>query len=224
LSQSITRTFAAALVGALSLLAVAEQAMAQTPPQAPPTLLPITLEGNVERGARLAETCSGCHAVPGSRNGYPPFHVPKLGGQNADYLEIALQGYRVGSRSHPTMAAQASSLADQDIADIAAYFASIEGEKEAGKSDAGADLVEQGRSKAVACVQCHGQEGVAAAAQWPNLAGQHQSYLVHAIRQYKSGERKDIVMGPMASGLDDQAIEELAAFFAAQPWLYTLDP
>jgi cytochrome c553 len=223
LFETNTRTFVAALVLAAGSVFAADFAAAQTA-QTPPTLLPITLEGNVERGARLAQTCTGCHAVPGYRNGYPPYHVPKLGGQNADYIEVALQGYRVGSRSHPTMSAQAATLSDQDIADIAAYFASIPGDKETGKSGATPDLIERGRTKAIQCVQCHGQEGVAAAAQWPNLAGQHESYLLHAIRQYKSGARKDIVMGPMASGLDDQTIEELAAFFAAQPWLYTLEP
>ena len=56
-------------------------------------------------------------------NASPAYHVPKLGGQNADYLEVALQGYRRGTRGHGTMQAQASSLSDQDIADVAAYFA-----------------------------------------------------------------------------------------------------
>ena len=67
-----------------------------------PPLLPLPLEGDPARGAVLAETCAGCHGVPGYRNAYPSYHVPKLGGQNADYIEIALQGYRRGTRGHPT--------------------------------------------------------------------------------------------------------------------------
>ena len=93
----------------------------------------------------LATTCAGCHGVPGSHNAYPAYHVPKLGGQNADYLEVALQGYRRGTRSHPTMQVQAATLSDQDIADIAAYFSTYEGEPASGKSSASAVDIEAGK-------------------------------------------------------------------------------
>jgi len=187
-------------------------------PAAP--LAPITLEGDAARGVVLAETCNGCHGVPGSHNAYPSYHVPKLGGQNADYVEVALQGYRRGTRGHETMQAQAATLSDQDIADVAAYFASLPGEAEVGRMSGTALQVEEGRRKATACVQCHGQEGIAAAAQWPNLAGQHESYLLEALTQYKNGQRADMLMGPLMAPLDDATIEELAAFFAAQPHLH----
>jgi cytochrome c553 len=201
----------------LAALLVANTSGAQPPP-AP--LSPIALAGDAERGAVLAETCAGCHGVPGSHNAYPSYLVPKLGGQNADYIEVALQGYRRGTRPHPTMQAQASTLSDQDIADVAAYFASREGEAETGRTG-GTDLqVEEGRQKATACVQCHGQEGIAAAPQWPNLAGQHESYLMQALTQYKNGDRKDMLMGPLIAPLDDATIEQLAAFFASQPLLH----
>jgi cytochrome c553 len=72
----------------------------------------------------------------------------------------------------------------------------------------------------VTCVACHGQEGIAAAPQWPNLAGQHASYLTVALEQYKDGSRVDLVMNPLMLPLDDAAIEELAAFFASQPHLH----
>jgi cytochrome c553 len=55
---------------------------------------------------------------------------------------------------------------------------------------------------------------VAAAAQWPNLAGQHESYLMEALMQYKNGSRADMLMGPLVAPLDETTIEELAAFFA----------
>jgi cytochrome c553 len=118
------------------------------------------------------------------------------------------------------MQAQAASLSDQDIADVAAYFASREGEPEAGRMSGTALQIEEGRRKATACVQCHGQEGIAAATQWPNLAGQHQSYLLESLVQYKYGSRADMLMGPLIAPLDDATIEELAAFFAAQPHLH----
>jgi cytochrome c553 len=186
----------------------------------PAPLAPLAIEGDVERGAVLAETCAGCHGVAGYRNAYPSYHVPKLGGQNADYIEVALQGYRRGTRSHPTMQAQASSLTDQDIADVAAYLASAEGEPAVGKSAAGNLAIEEGRRIALTCVQCHGETGVAAAAQWPNLAGQHESYLEQALLQYKNGARNDVLMNQLVAPLDANSIAQLAAFFSAQAGLH----
>ena len=178
--------------------------------------------GDVERGRKLAYTCHGCHGIESYRNAYPNYSVPRLGGQNADYIEVALQGYRRGTRGHETMQAQAASLTDQDIADVAAYFSGLAGEPSTGKISHDALKVEAGKQKAAACVQCHGAEGVAAAPQWPNLAGQHESYLLQALTQYKSGERKDMIMNPMVAPLDEAAIEELAAYFASQPHLHDI--
>jgi cytochrome c553 len=80
--------------------------------------------GDAEAGRSKAFTCMGCHGVPSYTNAYPTYHVPKLGGQHAKYLVSALQGYKNGQRSHATMHAQAASLSDQDMEDIAAYFES----------------------------------------------------------------------------------------------------
>lgn len=209
-----------ALVALVSALASPARSDAQAPPQ---PLAPIALAGDAERGAVLAQTCAGCHGIPGAFNANPVYHVPKLGGQNADYMEVALQGYRRGTRGHATMQAQASSLADQDIADVAAYFAGVEGEPDAAKMSASAAQIEAGRAKAATCVACHGAEGVAAAPQWPNLAGQHESYLLEALEQYKDGSRVDMVMNPLMTPLDEASIEELAAFFSAQAHLHNTD-
>ena len=70
------------------------------------------------------ETCLGCHAIPGYKNAYPTYHVPKVGGQNEAYIISALIAYRDGQRDHDTMHGNAQGLSDQDIADIAAFFAS----------------------------------------------------------------------------------------------------
>jgi cytochrome c553 len=213
---------AAILAGVVCSAAFAQQSKAQPAPPAP--LMPITLAGDAERGAVIGQTCTGCHGIPGYYNASPAYHVPKLGGQHADYLEIALQGYRRGTRGHETMQAQASSLSDQDIADLAAYFESFDGKPETGRTRASKAQIEAGRAKAATCVACHGTEGVAAAPQWPNLAGQHETYLLEALEQYKNGGRVDMVMNPLAAPLDDQSIEELAAFFAAQPHLHNTEP
>lgn len=78
--------------------------------------------GDAAAGAQKAWLCAGCHGVPGSRNAYPVYHVPKLGGQHAQYLIAALKEYKEKQRAHPTMQAIAASLSDQDIADLAAFF------------------------------------------------------------------------------------------------------
>lgn len=216
------RVIAAAV--AILTCALGASAFAQTSAAPPAPLTPIALTGDAERGAVIAQTCTGCHGIPGYFNAHPAYHVPKLGGQNADYIEVALQGYRRGTRAHVTMQAQASSLSDQDIADVAAYFESFKGEAETGRTRASAAMIEAGRAKAATCVACHGPEGVAAASQWPNLAGQHENYLLAALEQYKDGGRVDLVMNPLIAPLDDAALEELAAFFAAQPHLYNTEP
>ncbi|MEA3411350.1 MAG: cytochrome c [Pseudomonadota bacterium] len=81
--------------------------------------------GDAEKGSSLAATCMGCHGIPSYTNVYPTYHVPKVGGQHADYIAAALKAYQSGERKHPTMQAQAASLSDQDMADIGAYFASF---------------------------------------------------------------------------------------------------
>lgn len=84
---------------------------------------PALAAGDAAAGKQKAFTCMGCHGVPSYTNVYPTYHVPKLGGQHAQYLVSALQAYKSGARQHPTMRAQAASLSEQDMADIAAFFA-----------------------------------------------------------------------------------------------------
>jgi cytochrome c553 len=81
--------------------------------------------GNAEAGQTKALPCMGCHAIESYNNVYPSYHVPRLGGQHEAYIVAALQAYKTGQRDHKTMVAQASSLSDQDMKDIAAYFVSI---------------------------------------------------------------------------------------------------
>jgi len=76
-------------------------------------------------GKDKAETCLGCHAIEGYNNVYPTYKVPKVAGQNADYIISALKSYRNKDRVHETMHANASALTDQDIIDIAKYFESL---------------------------------------------------------------------------------------------------
>ncbi len=84
--------------------------------------------GDPAAGMLKAQPCLGCHGVAGYSNVYPSYHVPKVGGQHADYIVAALKAYQSGQRSHPTMGAQAATMNDQDMADIAAYFATTSDE------------------------------------------------------------------------------------------------
>jgi cytochrome c553 len=82
-------------------------------------------EGDKAAGKTLVYTCAGCHGVPGYENAYPDYHVPRIAGQNEQYIINALHEYQQGHRKHPTMNAQAESLSEQNIEDIAAYLSSL---------------------------------------------------------------------------------------------------
>jgi len=177
---------------------------------------PAAAQGNAERGAKLAYTCQGCHGIEGYRNAYPSYRVPKLGGQKAAYLVAALQGYRDGTREHPTMQAQASSMSDEDMQDLAAYFSSVANETVAagGSETAGIEA-------ASTCVACHGQNGISVSPNWPTLAGQYEDYLRHALNQYRDGTRKNAVMAQMAAPLTDEDVKLLASYYASLKGLET---
>jgi cytochrome c553 len=86
----------------------------------------VAAEGDPAAGRAKAQTCLGCHAVPGYTNVYPSYRVPKLAGQRPQYIVSALKAYQQGKRPHPTMQANASNLSEQDMADIAAYLSGTE--------------------------------------------------------------------------------------------------
>lgn len=169
--------------------------------------------GDIERGRALADTCEGCHAVDSYNNVYPTYKVPRIAGQSTQYLTSALKAYRSGERNHDTMVAQAASMSDQDIADLAAYIASL------------AELSEEPAAAAAAppksntCAACHGPAGVSMIAQNPTLAGQHEDYLLETLRQYREGERTGAnatIMQTQIMSLSDADLAEIIAYFAEQ--------
>ena len=161
------------------------------------------------RGAQLAYTCQGCHGIPNYKNSYPVYSVPKLGGQHANYLVVALKEYASQDRPHATMHAQAATLSEQDMQDVTAYLSGQE-LKPSGKATGTAPKASQ------TCVACHGNDGVGILPEYPNLAGQHADYIENSLRSYRSGLRKNPVMGGMAAALTDQDIKELAAYYSSQ--------
>jgi cytochrome c553 len=178
---------------------------------------PVLAEGNEEQGRQLGFTCLGCHGIEGQRNAYPSFRVPRLGGQGRDYIENALRAYRDGTRPHPTMRAQASSLTDDDIDSLLAWF-----ETSGTASQVATAEQVKGVAAAQVCVTCHGVDGTGVVPQPPVLAGQHADYLVHALKQYKEGTRSGNVMTAFAATLSEADMELIAGYYASQDGLKTL--
>lgn len=171
--------------------------------------------GDAVLGEKKFYTCYGCHGVVNYKNAYPDYNVPKLRHQNAAYIIAALQEYRNGDRPHATMHAQAASLSDQDMEDIAAYLQ-------------GPDPVKPGSATAnppkqvAACVACHGEAGLGVEAPLTPkpaiLAGQHVDYLEQALKAYRNGRRKNVVMDGMAQLLTSEEDVKIAAeYFSSQP-------
>jgi cytochrome c553 len=184
-------------------------------------VMSVQAAGDAEHGAVLANACLGCHGIPGYRNGYPSYRVPKLGGQEEEYIVIGLQGYKNLGRAHPNMRAQSATLTDQDMRDLAAYFVA-QGGLEDGSAPSGAQVA-RGGEKAAVCGACHGENGASPAPNWPSLAGQHEDYLVEVMGQYKNGQRSDPVMVGQVVNLSDEDIEDIAAFYSVQPGLFTVE-
>ena len=82
--------------------------------------------GDIEAGANKVSMCVGCHGIPNYKTAFPKtYRVPRIAGQKVEYLVSALKAYRGGQRNHPSMKAVAGSMTDQDIADISAYYSSL---------------------------------------------------------------------------------------------------
>jgi cytochrome c553 len=172
---------------------------------------------DVARGAKLAYTCHGCHGIPNYKNAYPVYSVPKLGGQHTAYMVAALKEYASQDRAHPTMHSHAVTMSEQDMQDITAYLSGQE-LKPTGKAVGAAPKAAQ------PCIACHGSEGVGILPEYPNLAGQHEDYIQNSLKAYRSGQRKNPVMGGMAANLTDADIRELARYYSSQrPGLCSTD-
>lgn len=141
--------------------------------------------GDAEAGKGKTVACGACHGADGNSL-VPSF--PKLAGQHAGYLLKQMQDIKSGARPVPTMAGQLDAMSDQDLADIAAYFASQTPTRGATKEA----LVELGervwragvREKGIAaCAACHSPTGAGnGPAKYPALSGQHADYIAAALR------------------------------------------
>jgi len=176
-------------------------------------------DGDAAVGKTKAAMCIGCHGIPGYQSSFPEIHkVPKIAGQSGPYLAAALTAYQKGERRHPTMRGIAGSLGEQDIADLAAFYAGLNPGAKAPQAlqpapPAVAALLQKG-----ACVSCHGANlSQPIDPSYPKLAGQHPDYLYVALKSYTiDGNphvgRANPIMGAMARQFKLSELKELARF------------
>lgn len=168
-------------------------------------------EIDVMEGKYAFETCRGCHSAPNYSNVYPTYYVPKIGGQRKEYIASALEAYRNGVRPHGPMFANAYDLTDKVTEAMALYVETFAAKKSKAPHTAGNP--HQGEVLAKACLSCHTSDlgdGLLA----PILAGQHENYLVKAMKEYQSGKRKDPLMQSMLAAFSAEDLDNLAAYFA----------
>ena len=180
---------------------------------------------SAQAGEKKAAMCIGCHGIPDYKASFPEiYRVPMIAGQSAKYIVSALGQYKKGDRKHPTMRAIAASLTDQDMADLAAFYAN-EAKSEAPPaapsvtaSPEVAELLKKGN-----CESCHGKNYSSPIdPTYPKLAGQHGDYLYAALREYQTDKnpqvgRDNAIMMGMARPFTHAEAKTLANYFASLP-------
>ncbi len=175
----------------------------------------VNAAGDYKAGKIKAYTCTGCHGIVGYNNTYPTYHVPRIGGQNKEYLVLSLQAFKSGERKHKNMNLQAEALSGQDIEDIAVYLA---GQTNKPGADSAGDATE-GRNKSAVCHACHGPTGTSILPIYPNLGGQQQNYLSKTLYGFRDGSRQNVIMNGFSANLSDDDIEDISAWYASQQGL-----
>ncbi len=183
---------------------------------------PAAMAQDAAAGERKAHSCLGCHSIPRYQSSFPEVHkVPLISGQSPKYIVAALTAYRKGDRKHPTMRAIAASLTDQDIADLAAFYAPQAGKAEgtaAPPAPPVAALLQRG-----ACVACPGADYLKSAdPSPPKLAGQHADYLYVALRAYRTEGngnigRSNAIMAGMVKQYSSAELKQIAEYIGALP-------
>ena len=197
-----------------------------------PTVHALDVKGDALTGSHKNALCVGCHGIKGFHTAFPAtYQVPKLSGQGAGYMSAALHAYKSGERKHPSMRTLASSLSDQDIADLAAYYestgtgATLPPRVEAAPAKA-AELVDKG-----ACASCHGENfSKPINPAYPRIAGQHSDYLFIALKSYKTSDkpfmgRGNAIMAGVTKQFSNAELKVLAEYVGGLPSeLQTLQP
>ena len=200
-------TLAAALLAAGSLI-VSTPARAQ----------------DAKAGEKKVQMCIGCHNLPGYQSSFPEIYkVPKIAGQNAKYIVSALNAYKKGERKHPSMRAIATTLSDQDMADVAAYYEQL-AKGSAAPATVGEAPADIAKLLAKAnCESCHGKNfSTPIDPTYPKLAGQYADYLYVALKAYQTDHnprvgRSNAIMMGMARPFTHAEIKALSKYLASLP-------
>ena len=174
---------------------------------------------DVAEGKRLAEgSCVRCHGANGIST---TKGVPHLAGQRPAYLYLELRAYQSGARGDKTMDGAVKFLSDEALVKVAAYYASLELAQSSASDAAKAapaklDPILAGKAAAVVCAGCHGESGISMMPGTPSLVGLDPKYFVGVMKAYKSGQRKNGVMKPLASAVADADLNNIALYYALQ--------
>ena len=166
------------------------------------------MAGDPAAGKALTVTCAACHGEDGNSVA-PTF--PKLAGQNERYLVKQIQDIRDMRRPVASMIGQVDNMTDEQIEDIAAYYASqtqSPGQSKPGNVALGAKIYRAGVSETgvAACAGCHGATGAGnAPAGWPRLAGQHSEYIASQLRKWRIGAENTLEENPEGRTNDGDA-------------------
>jgi cytochrome c553 len=184
------------------------------------------VKGDAKAGERKINMCLGCHGLPNYQASFPEIYkVPKISGQSAKYIVSALNAYKTGDRKHPSMRGIADGMTDQDMADVAAFYAASGVEANApvaGKAPDGSAKVTELIKKG-ACVSCHGDNfSKPLDPSYPKLAGQHADYLFVALKSYKTENnpnmgRSNGVMAGIAKQFSNAELKEMANYLSKLP-------
>jgi cytochrome c553 len=165
--------------------------------------------GNAVAGKGKTESCAGCHGPAGVSAGLPG---PTLAAQSEAYLLEVLKAYKTGARKNPMMTPMVASLSDGNLADVAAYYASLK----CAAVPADVALIAAARKAGTSvCTNCHGANGIGVNNVGPNLAGQSKAYLAAALRSYADGARSHAVMSALAKSMNDADVEKVATYYAS---------
>ena len=175
----------------------------------------IQAAGNAEVGQTKSVACGACHGPDGNSPVNPIW--PKLAGQHPKYIEKQLKDFKSGARSDATMIGMVAPLNEQDMADLAAFFAgnSVKGGTAAAdKVAAGEKVYRAGNASTgvAACMACHGPAGTGnPQADFPSLTGQHAAYIEKVLKDFRSGSRAND-MNRMMQGVAERMTDaEIAA-------------
>ena len=179
---------------------------------------------DAKAGEKKMQMCAGCHNLPGYQASFPEIYkVPKIAGQNAKYIVSALNAYKKGERKHPSMRAIATTLSDQDMADIAAYYEQLEKSAAAPAAPAEAPAEIAKLLTKANCESCHGKNfSTPIDPSYPKLAGQYADYLYVALKAYQTDHnprvgRSNAIMMGMARPFTHAEIKALSKYLSSLP-------